>query len=192
MSALPEHIWSEAEYLAFERESDIRHEFWDGQIRAMAGASRRHNIIASNVNGVLFNQLADRTCEHYPGDMRVYVSATRLFTYPDVTMVCGDVELNDEALDALLNPTVIFEILSPSTEQYDRGQKFQAYRSLPSLQDYVLVSQAQARVEHYHRQGTLQWAFTDILGLDTAFTLPSIRVTLPLADLYRKVNFEDE
>ena len=191
MSALPQKNWTEDGYLAFERSSDVRHEFHNGRLYAMTGASRRHNVIASNINGVLFNHLAEGPCEHYHSDMRVHIPATGLYTYPDLSVVCGDVRLLDDEFDTLLNPAIIFEVLSATTEQYDRGEKFQNYRALESLREYVLVAQNQPRIEHYLRQAGGKWALTDAVGLNATVELPSIELTLSLADVYRKVSFDE-
>ena len=192
MSALPQHQWTAAEYLTFERESTVKHEFIDGQVVAMSGASRNHNLIAGNVTGLMFNQLAERPCEHYPSDMRVHVPATGLYTYPDVSVMCGEAELQDDEFDTLLNPTVIIEVLSRSTERYDRGTKFRDYRSIPSLQQYVLISQDRPHIEYYTRQDDGGWLLHDASGLDAVVELSSIGCKLRLKDVYRKVSFEDE
>ena len=146
----------------------------------MAGASREHNLIATNVAGELRQRLRERTCEVYQGDMRVKVSPTGLYTYPDVTVVCGEPEFEDAELDTLLNPKVLVEVLSPSTADYDRGRKFIHYRRLPSLQEFVLISQDRALVEHYQS------------ALDGTLVLPSIQCELPLAEIYLKVCFEPQ
>jgi Uma2 family endonuclease len=128
------------EYLARERQVDTKSEFYDGELFAKAGASRSHNLIVGNVTGELRAQLRGRPCEVYPADMRVKVSETGLYAYPDVVVVCGEPRFEDEHLDTLLNPTVIVDVLSPSTEAYDRGEKFAQYRKLASLREYVLIA----------------------------------------------------
>jgi Uma2 family endonuclease len=189
MSALPQKNMTEADYLEFERGSDTRHEYLSGQIYAMSGASRNHNIISSNINGLLYNHLDESPCEHYQSDMRVHIPATGLYTYPDLSVACAEIQLLDDKFDTLLNPVIIFEVLSATTEKYDRGEKFQSYRTLPSLQEYVLISQNQARIEHYLRQKDNKWSLTDVLGLNATFELPSIKLVLALDDVYRKVSF---
>jgi Uma2 family endonuclease len=181
---------TEAEYLAFERTSEIKHEYLDGQIYAMTGASQAHNQICFNVGGILYGQLSQKPCQGYPSDMRVKVQATGLYTYPDLSVVCGDSQLADGEFDTLLNPTLIIEVLSPSTESYDRGKKFQHYRQLESLQDYVLIAQDSPRIERFTRQTDDTWLLTDAVGMDAALDLPSIGCTLTLADVYQKVTFE--
>ena len=192
MSALPQEStrMTEAEYLAFERTSEIKHEYLDGQIYAMTGASQAHNQICFNVGGILYRQLSQKPCQGYPSDMRVKVQATGLYTYPDLSVVCGDSQLADGEFDTLLNPTLIIEVLSPSTESYDRGKKFQHYRQLESLQDYVLIAQDSPRIERFTRQTDDTWLLTDAVGMDAALDLPSIGCTLTLADVYQKVTFE--
>src|SRR5258708_7680372 len=136
MSALPEMTWTVERYLAFERESDLRHEYLNREIFALAGASLRHNLIAANTLASLHSQLRKRECTVYPSDMRLKVSRTGLYTYPDLSVVCGTPQLEDDHQDTLLNPTLIIEVLSPSTESYDRGKKFQHYRTVETLPNY--------------------------------------------------------
>jgi Uma2 family endonuclease len=174
-----------------ERASDIKHEFYQGEIFAMAGASREHDRIAGNTFASLHAQLRKRPCDIYSSDVRVRVNAAGLYTYPDISIVCGEAQFTTDKPDTLLNPTLIVEVLSPSTEGYDRGKKFQLYRALTSLQEYVLISQDQARIERYMRQSSDHpWLFTDHAGLDAALELPSIGCRLALADVYEKVTFE--
>jgi Uma2 family endonuclease len=192
MSALPEHTWTVEEYLAFERSDPQRHEYLSGKIYAMAGASANHNLIAGNVFASLHAQLRKHPCTAYPSDMRLKVSRSGLYTYPDISVLCGDPQFEDNRHDTLLNPTVIIEVLSPSTEMYDRGKKFQHYRSLASLQEYLLIAQDSCRVEHYRRQASDQWLLSDVSGADASISLVSIECTLLVADLYEKVVFEPE
>ncbi len=140
------------EYLEAERKAEFRSEYFDGEIFAMSGASRKHNIIVFNLSGILYRQLRNRNCEAYSSDMRVKVSSAGLYTYPDVAIVCGKPLFDDAHLDTLLNPAVIIEVLSESTEHYDRGGKFKNYRTLESLSDYLLIAQNTVSVEHYIRQ----------------------------------------
>ncbi|MAS36854.1 MAG: hypothetical protein CL610_22810 [Anaerolineaceae bacterium] len=194
MSALPRESthMTEVEYLAFERASEIKHEFLDGQVYAMTGASRAHNLISLYTAANLINQLKGRPCEVYPSDMRLKVQASGLYTYPDVTVVCGEPQFADGEFDTLLNPTLLIEVLSPSTESYDRGKKFQQYRQLESLQEYILIAQDSPRIEHFLRQPDSDtWVLQDAAGLDTSLQLASIGCTLALADVYEKVTFEE-
>ena len=181
--------YTAAEYLALERRATYKSEYVNGHIIAMSGASRRHNLIATNISRELSSQLRGRPCESYISDMRVRVSETGLYTYPDVVAVCGDIRFADEQTDTLLNPTVIVEVLSASTEAYDRGDKFAHYRRLASLHDYVLVSQDAVRVEHYVRQGE-KWVLSEASLLTDTVSLASIQCTLVLEDIYDKVRFD--
>ena len=171
-----------------ERKATTKSEYLDGRMYAMSGASRAHNLIGGNIFGGLHTQLSERACEVYINDMRVKVSPTGLYTYPDVVVVCDEPRLEDSVLDTLLNPTVLVEVLSPSTEAYDRGEKFAHYRQLDSVQEYILVSQDCVRVEHYLRQGE-QWLLTEFSALDDRLYLASIECELSLREIYAKVTF---
>ncbi|MCC6615840.1 MAG: Uma2 family endonuclease [Anaerolineae bacterium] len=190
MSALANKRWTVEEYLAFERDSDEKHEFIDGNVYLMTGASREHNLIVFSLATILGNQLRGRACEAYANDMRVKVRRQD-YTYPDVTVVCHPPEFEDADVDTLLNPTLLIEVLSPSTEQYDRGKKFETYRTLKSLQEYVLIAQDRPHVEHYVRQDQGMWMFSEVNGLDASLELTSIGCALTLADIYEKVTFAD-
>lgn len=183
--------YSPQAYLALERQATYKSEYLQGQIMAMAGASRRHNLLAGNLYRELSQQLRERPCEAYTSDMRVKVSPTGLYTYPDVVVVCGDIQFEDVHDDTLLNPTVIVEVLSASTEAYDRGDKFAHYRRLESLQDYLLVSQDKVRVEHYVRQGML-WVLAEAKTLASTVHLASISCEVALHDVYEKIQCEAE
>lgn len=176
------------EYLDLERKAEIRSEYIAGRIYAMSGASRRHNLIAGNLHGLLWTQLRGRACEAYMGDMRVKVSPTGMYTYPDLTVVCGEPSFEDAHVDTLLNPAVIVEVLSESTEAYDRGEKFAQYRRLDTLREYVLVAQDKIRVEHYLREGE-QWILSEISDPDSTFQLVSIDCHVSLAAIYEKIEF---
>ena len=190
MCALVNPRMSEQDYLAFERASEIKHEYFAGEIFAMSGASRAHNLICANTISILANHLREKPCELYPSDMRVRVSATGLYTYPDISVVCGKPQFADDRFDTLVNPTLLVEVLSPSTERYDRGRKFQDYRLLPSLQEYLLIAQDAPRIEHYLRQPDESWRLTDSQGLESSLILPTLDCTLALAEIYLKVTFE--
>ena len=189
MSAVPKPHLTPQQYLARERQAETKSEYLRGEMFAMSGASREHNLIAGNVNRKLGEQLRERECEVYQADMRVKVSPTGLYTYPDVTVVCGEPEFEDAEVDTLLNPKVLVEVLSPSTADYDRGGKFTHYRRLPSLQEYVLISQDRPLVEHYVRQGQDEWLLTEQSSLQDTLILPSIQCQLPLSEIYLKVQF---
>lgn len=175
------------EYLACERHAETKSEFYHGEMFAMAGASRNHNLIVANLTGELRAQLRGRPCEVYPADMRVKVSETGLYTYPDVVLVCSEPLFEDEHVDTLLNPTLIVEVLSPSTEAHDRGEKFAQYRKLASLHEYVMIAQDRFRIEHYVRQGKEQWLLTEASDLGDTVHLPSIGCDLQLSEAYDRV-----
>ena len=193
MSSLASTYYTPEQYLELERAAEHRSEYVSGQVYAMSGASRAHNLIATNLLREVSLQLRGRPCETYPGDMRVKVSGTGLYTYPDVSIACGDPRFEDDHVDTLLNPTVIFEVLSPSTEAYDRGAKFAHYRRLESISDYVLLSQDRPLVEHYLRQGddSGTWLLTEVTGLDGFLHLTSVGCKLALSDVYERVSFTD-
>jgi len=190
MSAVAHRTYTPEEYLSMEREAPYKSEYLDGYVYAMAGASREHNLIVASLLREIGTQIKGRRCEAYPSDMRVQVHDRNFYfyTYPDVTVTCGELTLSDEKMDTLTNPTVLFEVLSPSTEGYDRGRKFELYRKIESLQEYVLVAQDRAFVEHYVRRGS-KWELSDISGLDDALQLESIQCELALRDIYDKVEF---
>jgi len=189
MSIAPQSYVTPQEYLARERRAETKSEYLGGEVFAMGGGSPQHNQISVNTSGELRQRLRDGDCIVYSSDQRVKVSATGLYTYPDVTVVCGEPEFDDDKKDTLLNPKVLFKVLSPSTEDYDRGGKFKHYRTLPSLQEYVLISQDYPLVEHYIRNQD-QWIFTEIDSLQETLLFPSLGCELPLAEIYLKVQFE--
>lgn len=157
----------------------------------MTRASERHNLITTSTLSVLFAQLRKKPCKVYPSDMRVRVSR-RQYTYADITVVCGaSVLADDDYNDTLLNPTLIIEILSPSTEGHDRGDKFRLYRTIPSLQEYILISQNRIQIERYVRQPDGQWLMADIKTPDSSLELNSIGCTLSAADVYEQITFDN-
>ncbi len=174
------------QYLALERKAETKSEFCDGFIEAMAGASRAHGLISLNLASHLLLQLQDRPCEVYNGDMRVWVGPANRYTYPDVVVVCGEPQFQDSDLDTLINPTVIVEVLSPTTEKKDRGKKFTGYRGLHSLKDYILVDQDEVLVDQYTRDGN-QWRLTIHDRHADVLHLASIGCEVPLSSIYAKV-----
>ena len=190
------------EYITLERKAlpnseIIRHEYLNGELIAMSGASRAHNLIAGNIFGELRTHLRSSGYETYMGDMRVSSPLTSSYFYPDVVVVCEEPRFEDDVFDILLNPIILVEVLSPSIEAYDRGEKFGHYRQLVSLQEYVLVAQDKVLVEHYRRQeeqGTAaftekDWIFTDFQELEETLPLTSIQCELPLREIYERVTF---
>jgi Uma2 family endonuclease len=177
------------DYLAAERQAEVRHEYVDGQLFSMVGASENHNIIVANLTTLLLTQMKGRPCLVYASDMKVRIDAENACKYPDITAVCGDRKFLDERRDVLLNPTLIIEVLSTSTEAYDRGEKFALYRRLPSLNEYVLVSQDRKRVELFTKQADGGWLLTEYNNDDENILLSSIDCVLILRDVYDKVEF---
>lgn len=188
MSSQPNPTLSPTMYLALERANEYKSEYINGIMVSMSGASREHNLIVSNVIMTLGPQLKGRSCELYPSDMRVRVPVAKLYTYPDVVVVCGEPQFEDAELDTLVNPTVLVEVLSDSTESYDRGKKFGFYRTLPSFTEYLLIAQDEYHVEHYSRQPDGKWLLTVLDSLDAEVILPSIACHLPMAELYDRVS----
>lgn len=180
----PRDLTSFDDYLATERRAAFRSELVDGQVVAMAGASLRHNEIVSNVVEILRRQLRRRGCGVYASDLRVLVPATQLATYPDVVVVCGEPEIYDDQGDTLLNPRLIIEVLSASTESFDRGEKFAQYRTLASLTDYVLIAQGRVLVEHFARQDDGRWLLASAGAEEEVLEIPALDCRLPLAEIY--------
>ena len=180
---------SEAEYLRLERQAGLRSEYFDGEIFAMAGGTRSHSLIATNLLREVSARLKATDCVAYNTDLRVKVEATGLLTYPDVSVVCGAQRFLDEEDDTLLNPSVIIEVLSDSTEAYDRGKKFEHYRQIVSCREYLLVNQNEPRIEQFVRQANGEWTLKEAAGWDAQINLPSLGIVLPLAEVFAKVQF---
>ncbi|MFN7875374.1 MAG: Uma2 family endonuclease [Pirellula sp.] len=176
-----------AEYLQHERSADFKSEYYDGEIFAMAGGSPNHSLIAANVSGEARQLLKGGTCQVFNSDLRIKVCSSDLYTYPDATIVCGELQFDDELRDTLLNPTVLFEVLSESTERYDRGRKSQHYRQIPSLKALVLVSQEEFRVEWYTRREDNIWLLQERTSLDQYLNLEPLGIQIPLTEIYRGV-----
>ena len=187
MSLQPKPRLTPEDYLALERSADFKSEYFNGEIFAMTGASESHNTIAVNVSSEIRQQLKKRPCKVYANDMRVKVDPTGLYTYPDVVVTCGKAQFDDTHLDTLLNPVLIVEVLSDSTEAYDRGRKFEHYRKLDSLVEYVLIAQNRPHIESYRRQADQQWLLREYSELDGTLRLLSIDCDLALAEVYDKV-----
>ena len=190
MSSVPMTLMTEAEYLAYERASEIRHEFWRGELFAMAGASEGHNLASGNLFVAVQLALRDKPCRAYTHDMRVFASQSRAYVYPDIVVACPPIEFKDEKRDTLLNPQVVVEVLSPSTESYDRGKKFDLYRQSESLRQYVLIAQDEPRVMSYIRQSDgVAWLLTPLAGLNAVLDFPTLGLSVPLSEIYRNVEF---
>lgn len=193
MSAQPKHFLTPEEYLAIERESEERHEYLDGEMFLMSGGTEQHALISANVLGELHGQMKRTDCRVYSSDFRVFIPRTGLYTYPDAVIVCGETVLVDDGhRDTLLNPTLIVEVLSSSTESYDRGGKFAHYQSIESLIEYVLISQTQPRIECFMKDENAsdKWIYHRADSLDATIELASINGRLALADVFANVDFE--
>ncbi len=186
--ALP--VFTPKEYLSLERFSEIRHEYLDGFVYAMVGESPDHSTICFNLATVIGSQLRGSPCRGFSPNMKVRTGEKGLYAYPDLAVVCGEPVFHDENHDVLVNPTAIFEVLSPSTEAHDRGEKFLRYHTqIDTLQDYVLVSQNQPRIEHFSRLPNGTWLYTEVSGAKGFFSLHSIACEFPLADVYDRIDF---
>lgn len=192
MSAMPKRKLTVAEYLAIEEKADYKSEFFNGEMFAMAGASPTHCFVKENLSGELFAQLKGGPCRAVSSDMRVMVERTGLRTYPDLVIVCGTPEYDPENAHTLMNPTALVEILSPSTEKYDRGAKFRNYQQIPSLMEYVLVAQDEPVCDRYLRQADGSWALVSFVGLTETLAFTSVPVRIPMADVYAGVVFPEE
>jgi Uma2 family endonuclease len=190
MSSLPKQRYTPQQYLAMERQAEFKSEYVSGEIIAMAGASREHILIVTNLVAELRTHLRGGSCETSSNDMRTRISPVR-YTYPDVGVACN-AEFEDASLDVLLNPLVIIEVLSPTTEVDDRGWKFAHYRRSPTLTDYVMISQHRPSVEHYSRHGQDLWMLREHENLEDVLPLPSLSCELRLADIYERVTFPEE
>jgi Uma2 family endonuclease len=188
MSLQPKIYWTPEEYLEMERRTEQKSEYLNGEIYAMGGASPRHVLIVTNVVAELRNQLKNRPCLVYSTDLRIRVSPEDLYTYPDVVVVCDQPQFSDQRGDTLTNPLLIVEVLSKSTSNYDRGEKFEQYRLLASLKEYVLIAQHKHHVEHCTRQPDDTWLLSETNRLADTVALISIGCHLKLAEVYDKVD----
>src|SRR5687768_4534321 len=189
MVAQPTPRVTPQEYLKLERDAEFKSEYFRGYILNMAGASPQHDIISGNVFSSLHVQLRGKPCTPYTSNMRMGVRTAEMYFYPDAAVVCGEPTFDDEWSDTILNTTVIFEVLSKSTERFDRGEKSAAYRALPSLKELVLISQHQPTAERYTRQPDNTWLFTEVASIDGTLELPSIDCRIPMADIYERIDF---
>ena len=178
------------EYLIRERQASFKSEFYQGEIFAMGGGSANHSLIAANFVREAGNALKDKPCAVFNSDLRVQVQSTGLYTYPDATIVCGELEFDDDQRDTVINPTVIVEVLSDSTEKYDRGRKSKHYRQIASLKELILISQDRPNIERFTRQPNGEWLFHEQKDLSENFELKSLGITVAISELYRNVTFE--
>jgi Uma2 family endonuclease len=172
------------EYLETERAATYKSEYYQGEIFAMAGAGNNHNIITANLTGMLYGFLRGKGCTVYPSDMRLHIPENGLYTYPDVMVICGKKEFLDDKKDTMTNPVLVVEVLSESTESYDRGRKFGFYRSIPPLREYLLVDSQRIHAERYLKNESGIWELHDSSGLEGHLHLSSVNFDLPLAELY--------
>ena len=190
VSTQPKPRITPEEYLVLERKAEIKSEYFDGEMFAMSGTTLVHTKIVVNIARELSTQFMDRQCEVYTQDLRVKVSSTGLYTYPDIAALCGNPKLEDDHFDTLLNPQLIIEVLSDSTESYDRGKKFAHYRMIESLIEYVLVAQTECRIERFSRQNDGAWLYTECSDPDGSIELSSVAARLSLSRIYHKINFD--
>jgi Uma2 family endonuclease len=187
MSSIPKTKLSEEDYLAIERNASIKSEYYKGEVFAMAGAGNNHNIITANVIILIGSFLRGKGCTIYPSDMRLHIPENSLYTYPDTMVVCGQKQFKDEKKDTILNPVLIVEVLSPTTEGYDRGEKFRLYRSIPHLQEYLLVDSQRFTIEKYQKNEEGNWVLTDAQQPGSSLHLTSIDLQLSLQEVYAGV-----
>jgi Uma2 family endonuclease len=193
MAAVPQKpMLSPEEYLAQERKAEVRSEYWNGEIVAMAGGSRSHNRILRNLTRRLGNQLEGGSCEPFSSETRVRVPECNAYFYPDILIVCSEALYEDAESETLLNPAVIMEVLSPGTEAADRGRKFACYRTLPSLKSYILIAQDTPVIDLYTLQEDGRWLLSYFMGLESALMLEDIGVSLPFAEIYQHVEFSSK
>ncbi|MBI2481433.1 MAG: Uma2 family endonuclease [Planctomycetia bacterium] len=191
MSTSEKRFISPDEYLKIERASEFRHEYYNGEMFAKSGSSRAHNLIAGNISAGFWDQFAGRDCEVYQSNMRVMADKKGIYAYPDVVTAC-DPQFEDEEFDTLINPRVIVEVLSKSTENYDRGTKFEMYRRIASLQDYVLVATDKMHIEHFQKQPDGRWILEEFDSPERTLAFETSNCILTVADVYTKVSFDDE
>jgi Uma2 family endonuclease len=188
MATRPLSYLTPEQYLEIERAAEVRSEYFNGEMFAMSGATARHNIVVNNLGRALYPQLKGR-CRYFTTDLRLLIPSTGLYTYPDLMVICGDVQFSGDRQDIVTNPGVIVEVLSKSTADYDRGRKFVHYRAIHDLSDYLIVSQDSARLEHHSRQPDGSWLLREFTSLADIVKLPSITAEVSLAAVYEDVDF---
>jgi Uma2 family endonuclease len=190
MSTLPKNLITPEQYLELERAAEFRHEYYDGEIFAMSGAREAHNLIAVNLAAALMPQLRPKGCRVFVTDLRVKVGSGRAYTYPDLAVACGERLFLDATRDTLLSPTLIVEVLSPSTERHDRSKKFLHYKTIESLQQYILVAADAPCVDVFTRAVDGEWKWRNVYGLEDTLELESIGCRLKLAEVYEDIEFD--
>ncbi len=187
-----EKYYSKEEYLAFEEQAEYKSEYYDGGIFAMAGGSRNHSVICVNLNRRTAEALDEKDCIVLESNMKLDIAKYNLFVYPDAMIVCGEIEFLDNRTDVIKNPVLVIEVLSPSTETFDRVKKFAYYQSVPSIQEYVLILQREPKVEVYYKQDEKTWMYTFAEGLGDTILFRTLEHTLSLKDIYQKVDWKRE
>jgi Uma2 family endonuclease len=187
VSTLPKTLLTPEQYLEIERAAEFKSEYYAGEMFAMAGAREVHNLVVGNVFGELWQRFRTRPCRVYSNDMRVAVRPTNLYTYPDLVAVCGEPRFLDEKRDTLVNPVLLVEVLSPSTEAYDRGRKFEHYKNIDSLREYLLLSSDRAHADLYTKQADGRWILSSTSRMEDTLTLDSVDAHLLMSDVYEKV-----
>lgn len=187
MGALPLSAMTESEYFLFEAQSKGRHEYYRGEVFAMAGGSVEHAQIIGNVAGELRQRLKGQACQASGSDLRIHIEAAGLYTYPDVSVVCDQLQYYNGRKDTIINPVVLIEVLSPNTESYDRGEQFNFYRKIPTLQEYILISSTKMQVQHFRLQSGGQWLLTIYNQAEEELLIDSIQELIPLKELYDRV-----
>ena len=191
MTALQKRKLTAEEYLVIERDAEFRSEFYDGVMYAMAGASVQHNRVKSNLACEIGNGLLRGPCELLSSTQRIHVERTGMFAYPDILIFCNPIELADCDANTIINPRILIEVLSPSTERYDRDVKRRHYSRIESLQEYIIVAQNQPQIDRFVRQADGTWSSEVFHGIEETFSLASLPIEIPLAKIYRNITFPD-
>lgn len=187
--ALKYNYISEEEYLELERTASVKHEYHKGEIFAMSGASLKHNRIFTNIFTDIGYKLKGKSCVPYGGDLRIHVPKNSLFTYPDISIICGEPELTDNKFDTATNPSVIIELLSQSTRNYDKLEKFSLYRDITSLQEYILVDTQKMHIEKHIRNSDKSWQLTDYKSMEDNLLISTVNISISLKDIYLGLTF---
>ena len=189
MGAVEKIYLSQSDYLEFERNADTKHEYFQGEIFDMSGASLKHNIISTNTTITLGNSLKGKKCRPFGSDLRIHIPLNTLFTYPDITVICDEIQTTDDKFDTITNPTVIIEILSASTRNYDLGKKFMLYRQIKSLKHYIMIDSEEVRVMMYSKNNDETWIFKEYTHVDHQLHIKAIATTLKIEDIYDTIDF---
>ncbi len=192
MSASAHEYMTTEQYFALEEQAESKHEYYRGAVYAMTGGTARHNLIVANVIALLHGQLRGTPCRVFPSDLRLKIEQTGLYTYPDISVICGAIYFSDGRQDTVTNPILLIEVLSPSTENYDRGKKFEQYRTIETLQEYIVIAQDRVHVEHYIRQDDHRWLLVDFFAVAQVVQARAINCTLPVDLVYEYISFDTE